>query len=411
MATQMSTIILTIKKLAKNANGRSKRSLDPPKDNIYGGLEYVDGREVIGWAMDIKNVSHPLQLQIMLGDVIVGSTVTNIPRQDVETAYSVQGDFGFTFHAPRPFSDEEIDAIRVYLPEHGRFLNSRDAVRSKNAGVSHAGRDLRVHIANIESLRQLAQQAYEWVRIDPILNCNVKCVYCHNYRTTGKFEMDDMERFIHEKISSTMNFQVGCTMEPTLDPRLCDIFEMVGRSPAKPTGAFKLATNATLLHRHDCERLVAAGLNNITVSIDTFDPVTLRRLRGGTSVQRVADNVSFFIRNFPSVDITFTATVTKLNIKQLKDFVASSLDLGIRSFIFHEVFYFPENGTVSEEKMTELLLAEGEFYEAKREITTKFGGIASFLFAHDVFMKRVHKECGLDDKWESVSRKAILKII
>jgi MoaA/NifB/PqqE/SkfB family radical SAM enzyme len=31
---------------------------------------------------------------------------------------------------------------------------------------------------------------YGWVRIDPIMNCNLHCIYCHNGRTREVFELD-----------------------------------------------------------------------------------------------------------------------------------------------------------------------------------------------------------------------------
>ncbi len=388
-------------------------SLSMPKGNVYGRVDSVDRHEVLGWAIDINKVSDRLKLEILVGDTVIGSTIANVPRPDVEAFYNVRGQFGFMFYTPHAFSDEEIDAVRVYVPEHGRFLNNKEATRVKSPAVApHSGHEMRLHIETIDSLRQVPRQAYEWLRLDPILNCNLKCSYCHNYRTTKKFEMDDMEQFIHEKISRVINVQVGCSMEPTLDTRLCDVFEMIARSSAKPAETFQLTTNAILLHRHDCARLIAAGLNHMVISIDTYDPATLRTLRGGTNVDRVVENVLSFRKNFPNIKTTFNCVVTKLNVKELSQFVASSIDLGVRNFVFHEVFYFPETKThAGHEKMSELLLEEGEFYEAQRDIMMKFSGQATFLFAHDEYMKRIHKECGVEDKWKSVSRKSVFNIV
>ena len=371
--------------------------------HLRGFVDLVDGREVAGWAFDRRKPAAPLKLRIKVGNTTLGETVTGLPRPDVAIAHCVQGHTGFNFHLDRCFTDAEIDCIRVEVVGTRIALFDARAKRIRSSDVSHPGGDLRVNVDNVDTLWANAPQAYEWVRLDSVMTCNVQCVYCHNYRTRASFGLDDIERFIRAKVLSAENFQIGCTMEPTMDKRLGDLFEMVSRTSAKPVKVFKLATNGTLLHKHDIGRLVRAGLNNITLSIDTFDAATLRALRGGTDVQTVIANVAMVVQNYPSVAFTFTATVSRANIDQIDDFVDAALKLGVKDFVFQEIYYFPTNDRIDEGRMTNLLLEEGMFNRLKRDITMRYTGKAKFHFAHDCLLKRVHDEF-VPKQWQSISR-------
>jgi MoaA/NifB/PqqE/SkfB family radical SAM enzyme len=183
---------------------------------------------------------------------------------------------------------------------------------------------------------------------------------------------------------------------------LAEVIETIASSPAKPKQIFQLATNGTLLKRHDLERCVKAGLNRVVISIDTFDDQTLRHLRG-TTPSIIKSNIAL-LRQHPTVEICLTAVVTKANIGQVPEFITTALEFGIHKFNFYEIFFAPESNLLDNKIMRSLLLDDGQFYSLKQETLNNFGEKAEFIFAHDAFLRRVHIGCGMDETVTTISR-------
>src|SRR5271156_1116155 len=83
------------------------------KSRIRGFLEFVDGREVVGWAVDLNRPAEPVTLDIMVDDEVIGSAQTSLSRPDVAKKYNIDGTFGFNFYAWPPIADNDIDRTRV----------------------------------------------------------------------------------------------------------------------------------------------------------------------------------------------------------------------------------------------------------------------------------------------------------
>ena len=104
------------------------------------------------------------------------------------------------------------------------------------------------------------------------------------------------------------NFQLGCIMEPTLDPRMTDLMLLVAGSRARPAHRFVLQTNGLLLHRHDHAKMRDAGLTHLSASIDSADPATHKLLRGGSSLSKTIANIVAFVNVWnrgPTVCVSF----------------------------------------------------------------------------------------------------------
>jgi sulfatase maturation enzyme AslB (radical SAM superfamily) len=372
------------------------------RPRICGFLEFVDGREVVGWALDRNRPAQPLTIEIMIDDTVIGSTSTALARPDVAQKYGVTGTFGFSFYAWPPIADEDIDRVKARVKDAGGELLSTCVQRVKSE-TPHPLSDLTINIATLAEVMQAEPAHYKRVRVDPILNCNLHCVYCHHSRTNEVFGVDRLEQVLNRSVLSTEILYIGCVMEPTLDPRLVEVVETIAASPAKPSKTFGLQTNGTLLKNHDISRLVRAGLNQVTISVDTLDDRTLRSLRG-VNAKALAGNVSWLRRQQPDLEICFLATVTKANVDQMSDFVRASLALGIRTFTFHEVFHLPESKIVDYDRMQSLLLDEGEFHAMKLKVAQEFSGQAHLNFVYDTFFKGFLPQRGLSRELTVTSR-------
>src|SRR5688572_14759891 len=120
-------------------------------------------------------------------------------------------------------------------------------------------KDAQLNIYNIQKMRAQASQKFDFLRCDSNNDCNVHCVYCHNHRSKELLDTTEFREFLHKNVVRIKHFQMGCIMEPTLDPRLCDLMLLVADSPGKPTRSFRLQTNGILLHKHDYGKMHDAG--------------------------------------------------------------------------------------------------------------------------------------------------------
>jgi cyclic pyranopterin phosphate synthase len=137
------------------------------------------------------------------------------------------------------------------------------------------------------------------LRISVMDRCNFRCPYCMPRET-----FDDRYRFLStnerlsfEEISRLARLFVAEGVrklrltggEPLLRAGLADL---VGElSSIEGVEDLALTTNGVLLAQHAAE-LAANGLRRVTVSLDTLDPETFRRMSGGfDGLERVQDGI------------------------------------------------------------------------------------------------------------------------
>jgi molybdenum cofactor biosynthesis enzyme MoaA len=233
-----------------------------------------------------------------------------------------------------------------------------------------------VNVRNIQEFTAQPPRKFTAILFDPINNCNIHCAYCHVPRSAERVEDEMFARFLSSSIIGTRRFQFGCGMEPTMDPRLADLMMMVARSPARPRDAFRLQTNGILLHRHDWGKLREAGLTVLSVSIDTIDPASFARLRGGTSLPKVLRNLQKFRAACPDIEVVFVTTVTSLNIDTIDELLSYGIDLGVTHFNLRQVFHMPWSIVVDHARMQDLVVSDAAFEEMSGRTRAKFGHLA-----------------------------------
>jgi len=221
-------------------------------------------------------------------------------------------------------------------------------------------------------MRQKAAAAYEVIRLDTNNDCNLHCVYCHNPRSSALITLDEFRRFLDENVQSVRYFQIGCVMEPTLDHRMCDFMEAIAASHARPGHVFRLQTNGILLHRHDYGRMADAGLNLVTVSVDSINPENHKSLRDGTSLSKVQRNLISLRSACPSVKLRFITTVTSLNIGDIEELIVWGLDHGIEGFELRQMFHHPGSPIVDHGRMKALIVSDDAFSSMRDRVNAKF---------------------------------------
>jgi cyclic pyranopterin phosphate synthase len=156
-----------------------------------------------------------------------------------------------------------------------------------------------VSLKNRSTPRDQLERPLRDLRISVMDRCNFRCPYCmprEQYHEKYRF-LSSRERLSFDEIVrlARLFVQLGVRKlrltggEPLLRPNLG---ELIGDLSAIPgVEDIALTTNGMLLARHACE-LKAAGLDRVTVSLDSLDPEVFARMSGGFGgVEDVLDGI------------------------------------------------------------------------------------------------------------------------
>lgn len=163
-------------------------------------------------------------------------------------------------------------------------------------------------------------EIYHFTNVEITTWCNLKCQGCTrtiglNAGTWVNRHMP-IERFrailAHMPASFTISLQgVG---EPTLNP---DFMEMVkaAKASGKVTNIYTI-TNALSRSEEFFRDAVAAGLNMVTISVDSLDPIVAERCRAGTDVVKLTERLRAF-RDLPAT-MMISLVVSRFNIHEVE---------------------------------------------------------------------------------------------
>ena len=165
--------------------------------------------------------------------------------------------------------------------------------------------------------------------------CNSQCLYCGSWQSPLRGPSTDLWIEIVDQIAALgvqhLNLSGG---EPLLRS---DLPILVARAKAHNL-TIQLSTNGVLLKKGVFRQSVAAGLDYVTVSLDTLDPQTFLQLRG-VPLDRVLDGVDAALRlrdEHPHLRVGLKCVVSRLNLHDLLDLVdmaiAGGLYLGFQPF-------------------------------------------------------------------------------
>jgi MoaA/NifB/PqqE/SkfB family radical SAM enzyme len=188
--------------------------------------------------------------------------------------------------------------------------------------------------ATDEDLRTREGKIRRWrlLQVESALACNLRCIMCpwKEFRE-GAHERGIMRQEVWESIWPHLNEVKSVDFtgggEPLLQPRLA---EWIGN--AKSCGCETgVLTNGLLLNREMAKKLIAAGLNWICVSIDGASKEEYERIRGGSSFEKVCENLAGVAKlrasETPMIMINFV--MMSANLNQLEHIVRLAAQLGV----------------------------------------------------------------------------------
>jgi MoaA/NifB/PqqE/SkfB family radical SAM enzyme len=136
--------------------------------------------------------------------------------------------------------------------------------------------------------------------------------------------------------------------EPLLNPELPRFIAHL-----KERGSYVLFnTNGVLLDERRGDMLLAAGLDELRVSIDAVTPELYRKLRGIDKLPQILANLRAFIerhggQQWPRVSLWFTGM--QENLEQLPDFVRLGADLGVPEVYLQRLVFFGDGERIAED--------------------------------------------------------------
>ena len=169
-----------------------------------------------------------------------------------------------------------------------------------------------------------AYQPLQFVIMDIVDNCNLRCPFCvYDYSTTHTTNlMSEATIDVAAKLAPYVtegNFWFSCLHEPTLHPRLVEFIQKV---PFEHRRKLFYTTNlAKRMPQSYFKALADSGMHHINVSIESLDPAVYERFRKGARHRIFTENwdrlVPAFARGKAPPLLRYIAMAYKSNVRDL----------------------------------------------------------------------------------------------
>lgn len=173
------------------------------------------------------------------------------------------------------------------------------------------------------------------VTIETTSCCNLKCKGC--YRTLNEYpaknknmSLEDFKNYINQ-LPKTFTLVLHGLGEPTLHPDISEIVEYASKS--KKFNNILFTTNALAKKPEIYEELFSKGLTSIIISVDSLDPIEVKKLRPFTDIKLLAQNIQYLIRKFPN-KINFSMVISRTNFNTFQKTVKKLSELGVKCLSF-----------------------------------------------------------------------------
>jgi radical SAM protein with 4Fe4S-binding SPASM domain len=171
--------------------------------------------------------------------------------------------------------------------------------------------------------------------IETTNRCNLRCTFCDRRPLLTKDQLGDMDFSLFGKIldecrgGRLWGLKLSYRGEPLLHP---DLVEMVAYAKSKGVLDVYFNTNGMLLTEEVSLRLMDAGLDRISVSVEGTDPVAFERERRGAKFSRILSNLDAMVSlrtkkgyNRPRIRVQ-TVKFPGIDLAEYKNFWLSHAD-------------------------------------------------------------------------------------
>lgn len=239
---------------------------------------------------------------------------------------------------------------------------------------------------------------FEYILMPISQRCNLFCPFCTRQHGADLDESDlpaDVFNAILEAAPHAPYIGLQGIGEPLLNKNLVTIVKDL-RNKMPTLGRLALTTNGTLLDEGLAARLIDAGLNTITFSIDGATKPVYESKRVGADFDRVISNISGAVnygKKTGREDLWFTANFIIMhdNVHEMSEFVRVGANLGIDCISFFQARQYP-NGQVApiDEGILTTAIAEAKELGKRNNVTLKFANPRRSEHKSCLFMQGVY---------------------
>lgn len=188
--------------------------------------------------------------------------------------------------------------------------------------------------------------------VEVTTRCNLLCPHCVKQTTGGAVQHGDFSAELFARLEPAFPTLRGLILngigEPLLHPGL-ERFVERAKATMAPGGDVAFQTNGTLLKPVRAERLVAAGVDRICISLDAVSPSLTRSLRQGTElavIEQAFANLAAAKRKLgrsaPEVGLEFV--LMRRNFAELPDVVSWAAERGAAFLIVTQMLPYDAAG-------------------------------------------------------------------
>ena len=172
-------------------------------------------------------------------------------------------------------------------------------------------------------LLSVTGRRYLGVFLDPILACNLRCRMCYfsdesrHKELHGRMDVATLENVAKKLFPRALKLQIGCGAEPTLYKELPQLVAL-GKNFGVPY--ISITTNGQLLTENLLQDLLAAGLDEVTLSLHGLTQATYEDLMSGAKFARFEEVTTMLAaakKTHPALVIRLNYTMNSRNIDEL----------------------------------------------------------------------------------------------
>jgi len=213
----------------------------------------------------------------------------------------------------------------------------------------------------------------ELLEIEPIHNCNLRCIMCHvSYEDLSRKKIDVPSVLKHLSGLRGKWVAVGSAYEPMAHPQFPELVRGLTDLDMK----IDLTTNGTFFTDNIIKQIKDCNFKYVTISFDGIRPKTYEAIRRGADFQRTMDKILRFrdAVSHRKVDFRLNYTVLHSNLDEIPEAVDYWEKQGFESIGFIVMVLRNDNDLLRRESLTPVMdrLSKNLLEGARRVIEGKY---------------------------------------
>lgn len=163
--------------------------------------------------------------------------------------------------------------------------------------------------------------------------CNLKCHMC--YQSQIQFERFVISDDLLCKIIEYLPYNNYCSISGLGEPTLSPNYEYLASAAHHMNCYTHSISNGTLL---DKKYEVLKNIKELAVSFDAAKKETFEILRSGGNFDKICANIKLIKETYPDIIISFSTTISRMNLNEISQIVELAHDLGVSIVNFNAIY-------------------------------------------------------------------------